>query len=170
MTIKELFKTTNIKQEPEGCFLVSTVTLFSCQKFCHKIPKELPIHVHFRWPYLGKEMLFFSWIQFQIHIHARIWSVRCTIVPNCSAHVHREKKPMFGDTCPWSDVFSNKCLYEVTTQLTDDKWEDKMNTNELPATSLQPSRCRCTTHVAQWKVHLNHYKTTYTFTSLETRL
>ena len=49
MTIKELSKTTNVKQELESSSLVANIcNIFAYQKFSHETPTELPKHVHFR--------------------------------------------------------------------------------------------------------------------------
>ena len=47
--LKSCLKTANITQEPDMCFVVSTISSTISYQMCsHKTPTELPKHVHFR--------------------------------------------------------------------------------------------------------------------------
>ena len=88
--LNSCLKPTNTKKEPEIVSLVTAICdTFSCQKFYHKIPTELPIHVHFRlYAYDSihvKKPSFF--LEFWIHSCSGIRPVRYTFISNHSAHV-----------------------------------------------------------------------------------
>ena len=81
---------------------------------------------------LRDPLLFQNLIVSQLLCKDLLDELLCQIVVLMSA----KKGSASDDTCSWSDKHSNELLHEITTQLSDEEHEDKMNANELPATLL----------------------------------
>ena len=52
--------------------------------------------------------------------------------------ISTEKEPISDDKFLWPDVLPDERLYKITAELSNKEWEDLMDTNEPPATLLQP--------------------------------
>ena len=139
-TIEMLFK--SICQEPKSCSLVATMcSTFSYLKVSCKTLTELPKHLHF-WTTLDDPIYATrpsSFLKFDFKsTYMPLFNPSDEPLHQITVPMLTEKEYISDDVCSWSDELCNELLYEVAAWLSDEEWENKLNTYEIPATLLQP--------------------------------